>query len=179
MLSDEDARVRETIGATLVQLTARLFFAEDWPGVGEAEVQRLSRRTIDESTFFSRSGQDALIAVVERKAAFLTGQASAVSWCSGSKTEDLNEQHLHVPRFGDEALRSFPSLIVPLFCLKPKVQPLAADSHAGGVSSQLAGQVLHHWLLQRAAYAGWSERPARGRAPGQPQGRRPAAHLRL
>ena len=96
LLNADDVRVRETIANTLVQLTARLFFPEDWPGIEEFAIFNFHPPT---PVIFSFAGQDALIAVVERKAAFLTGQSSAVNWCSGSKAEDLNEQHLHVPRF--------------------------------------------------------------------------------
>lgn len=41
MLGAEDARVREALASTFVQLTARLFFAEDWPGLlGRSMVNR-------------------------------------------------------------------------------------------------------------------------------------------
>jgi hypothetical protein len=54
---EEDLRVREASAKCLLDLVPRLFYAEDWPG------------------------QDALTALVEREAAFLTGKASKISWC--------------------------------------------------------------------------------------------------
>lgn len=72
LLGDEDLRVREAAVQTLVRLVMRLFYAADW------------------------IGQDPLIALVERKAAFLSGRSSGSDW--GSNTTGGDIQHMHVPR---------------------------------------------------------------------------------
>jgi len=76
LLGDEDLRVREAAVATLVQLVMRLFYAADWVG------------------------QDPLIALVERKAAFLAGRSASSDWgaSGGDDGGDGDIQHLHVPR---------------------------------------------------------------------------------
>eukprot|EP00043_Microstomoeca_roanoka_P018356 m.195756 g.195756 ORF g.195756 m.195756 type:complete len:2762 (-) comp16809_c0_seq3:28-8313(-) len=74
LLADEDYRVRDAAAEALVQLTAHLFYEEDWPG------------------------QDALSAAVERKAAYLAGVATSISWFGDGQGNFKREVHLDVPR---------------------------------------------------------------------------------
>lgn len=74
LLCDEDRRVRLRAAEGLVRVAARLFFEEDWPG------------------------QDALAAAVERKAAYLAGVATSISWFGDGEGNFRRETHLDVPR---------------------------------------------------------------------------------
>ncbi|EGD75961.1 hypothetical protein PTSG_00669 [Salpingoeca rosetta] len=74
LLGDEDQRVRAKAAHAFVRLTALLFFEEDWPG------------------------QDALAAVVERRATYLAGVATSISWFGDGEGNFNRETHLDVPR---------------------------------------------------------------------------------